>query len=309
MPTHLSANPGTLIEVTLRDLLPTQGALGDDEVHYKIARYRSRRDQRAGNINKRFDHWCETNGQERADSATDFARLDDATSFSCTIPLGQETPDSLGQMKTAVIGPEGRVYLTDGHHTFTAFREAPDGGAEMRIRVRVQGNLSHLPIDEFWKEMQARGWTWLFDEHDQPITVEQLAPQLTLEHFPNDPYRGMIFLTRDIGYVQVPLEATYQEFHWARWLRRQQDPDLQLGSYDLTSIDGYLDCVEAVSRAMVDLDGDSIVSDGRTAKQLGQMRKWNDGDGKEKGEFGRLGNAMEEKRPGKIAYLLEYRKG
>jgi len=29
----------------------------------------------------------------------------------------------IGEMKTAVVGPGGQLYLTDGHHTLTSFWE------------------------------------------------------------------------------------------------------------------------------------------------------------------------------------------
>lgn len=59
------AQPGELIDVTLGELHPTQAVLGFDQVFYKLGRYGSDRDEAAGGVNKRFDEWCETNGQGR----------------------------------------------------------------------------------------------------------------------------------------------------------------------------------------------------------------------------------------------------
>jgi len=63
-----AAKPGDLIDIVLDELHPTQPSLGYDEVYYKLGRYRSNKDELAGNFNKRFDDWCEANGQESAGS-------------------------------------------------------------------------------------------------------------------------------------------------------------------------------------------------------------------------------------------------
>lgn len=66
---RVCAQPGDLIDVRLGELHPTQAVLGFDQVFYKLGRYGSDRDEAAGGVNKRFDDWCETNGQEEAAAA------------------------------------------------------------------------------------------------------------------------------------------------------------------------------------------------------------------------------------------------
>jgi len=114
---NMCAQRGDLLDVRIGDVLPTQPSLGYDEVYYKLGRYTLGKDK----INKKFDDWCEANGQGEAAVADASARLDDPTSFTCTIPVGQETAESIAPMKTVVIGPGGKLYLTDGHHTLTSF--------------------------------------------------------------------------------------------------------------------------------------------------------------------------------------------
>lgn len=305
--TRCNAKAGDLLDVQLDEFLPTQGALGFDEVYYKLGRYRSNKDQLSGAANKRFDDWCEANGQEKAATAGAGARLDDPTSFSCTIPLGSETAASIAPMKTAVIGPHGKVYLTDGHHTFTSFWETAEGGPKLHVRVRIQGNLSNLSEAAFWREMQARGWVWLFNENDEPISRNDLPPQLGLRNFRNDPYRGLIYFTRDIAYEQLPEIATFQEFFWGRWLRKQTTPALMIANYNLDDFASYLALVKSTSEAMAALSPSFVVSDGRTAQQLGKLTLWNAGAAANKGEFNKLSKPFSDAKPGKLAYALEYR--
>ncbi|MEV1047163.1 ParB/Srx family N-terminal domain-containing protein [Streptomyces sp. NPDC049916] len=302
---RVCAQPGELIDVTLGELHPTQAVLGFDQVFYKLNRYGSDRDEAAGGVNKRFDDWCETNGQGEAASAGPGARLDDPASFTCTVPLGQETAESLAPMKTAVIGPGGALYLTDGHHTLTSFLEGPDGSARLPIRLRVTDNLSSLSTAAFWQRMTDGRKVWLRDEHNRPLTVEQLPQRLGLTHFRDDPYRSLVYFTRDIGY-EVPDGATeFLEFFWGSWLRGKHD----VSAYDLTAPGPYLDLVKDASKSMAALAPEAVVNDGRTAAQLGRIDQWNGGKKETGGEFAKLGKPLTDAKPGKLAEALAYRAG
>ncbi|MFJ7326783.1 ParB/Srx family N-terminal domain-containing protein [Streptomyces cyaneofuscatus] len=297
------AQPGDLIDVTLGELHPTQAVLGFDQVFYKLGRYGGDRDEAAGGFNKRFDDWCETNGQGEAASVRPGARLDDPASFSCTVPLGQETPKSIAPMKTAVIGPGGQLYLTDGHHTLTSFLEGPDGSARLPIRLRVTDNFSSLSTAAFWQRMTAEKKVWLRDETNKPLAVDQLPDRLGITNFRDDPYRSLVYFTRDIGY-EVPDGATeFLEFSWGSWLRGEHDT----AAYDLTSPGPYLDLVKSASKSMAELAPDAVVDDGKTAAQLGRIAEWNGGKKETGGEFAKLGKPLTDAKPGKLAEALDYK--
>ncbi|MEW2066843.1 ParB/Srx family N-terminal domain-containing protein [Streptomyces sp. NPDC007346] len=297
------ARPGDLIDVTLGELHPTQAVLGFDQVFYKLGRYGSARDEAAGGFNKRFDDWCETNGQGEAASVGPGARLDDPSSFTCTVPLGQETAKSIAPMKTAVIGPGGKLYLTDGHHTLTSFLEGPDGSTRLPVRLRVTDNFSSLSTAAFWQRMTAEKKVWLRDENDKPLGVDQLPDRLGITNFRDDPYRSLVYFTRDIGY-EVPDGATeFLEFSWGSWLRGEHDT----AAYDLTAPGPYLDLVKRASTSMAALDADAVVDDGKTAAQLGRIAEWNGGKKETGGEFAKLSKPLTDAKPGKLAESLDYK--
>lgn len=293
-----SVKTGDLIEVVLSEVKPTQPSLGYDEVYYKLGRYGP-----AGKdaINKRFADWCEANGQLDAASAPAGATLKDSKTFTCTVAKGAETAESKGLMKTAVIGPQGIAYLTDGHHTFTSFLETPDGGPNVRVRVRVQANFSDMTQAAFWAEMEKQQMTWLRDTADKPITPQQLPASVGLKNFANDPYRAVLYFARDVGYEQRPENATFLEFYWGKWLR--VNPAIDLASYNLKDSASYLALVEKISKAQAAMAPGDIVSEGKTAQQLGKLALWDS-----KGEFAKLSKPYSDKKPGKIAYALEYKK-
>jgi hypothetical protein len=295
---HCAAKADDLLEVSVGEVFPTQPSLGYHEVFYKLGRYSVGKDS----VNKKFADWCEANGQENASAAQVGATLTNPATFTCTIAKGAETPASIALMKSGVIGPKGKVYLTDGHHTLTSFMELE--GPSVKVRIRILGNLSNLEEAAFWTQMQTNKWTWLRDENDAVITPAQLPKSLGLANFGNDPFRGVLYFARDIGYAQNT--TPFQEFYWGRWLRTH--PTIKLSNYNLTDLTQYLALVRAVSEAQVALADTDVVSDGVTAAQLSKLAAWNAGALDTAGEFAKLSVAYASAKPGKIAYMLEYRK-
>ncbi|WP_137723712.1 ParB/Srx family N-terminal domain-containing protein [Prescottella subtropica] len=295
------AEAGDLLDVRIGDVHATQSSVGYDEVYYKLGRYTLGKDA----IDKRFDDWCEANGQGEAASARPDAVLSDPSSFACTIPLGAETDASVAAMKTVVIGPGGRPYLTDGHHTLTALYEVPDGGPDLHVRLRVVDNIAGLSDADFWATMKRNKWVWDRDVDGDPVAVEALPDGVGLAKFADDPYRSLLYFARDIGFASGTVP--FQEFYWGAWLRDASGVDLT--GWDRTDAASYLAAIEKVSRAQTTLAGNTVVEAGFTAIDLGVLGEWNDGKAPGKGEFGKLSRPYSDDKPGKIAYALEYLRG
>jgi len=300
-PAYLCAQPGDLLEVRIGDVRATQPSLGYDEVYYKLGRYTLGKDA----INKKFDDWCEANGQVKAASAAPDASLSNPASFTCEVPVGQETADSIAPMKTVVIGPGGRPYLTDGHHTLTSFYELADGGPDLHVRLRVLGNLSGLSTQDFWAEMKRNKWVWDRDVDGNPVAVDKLPAGVGLANFADDRYRSLMYFARDIGYTAGTVP--FQEFYWGSWVRGTSGIDLSTWNQnDLTS---YLDVVKRVTKAQTALPSGTGVEAGFTGQDLGVLAQWNDGKAEAKGEFAKLSKPYSDDKPGKLAYALEYKNG
>ncbi|MDJ0395019.1 ParB/Srx family N-terminal domain-containing protein [Rhodococcus sp. G-MC3] len=295
------AEAGELLDLPIGAVRATQPSLGYDEVYYKLGRYTQGKDK----INKKFDDWCEANGQVEAASALPDARLDKPSSFTCKVPVGQETPDSIAPMKTVVIGPGGVPYLTDGHHTLTSFFESADGGPNLHLRLRVVANLSDLSTADFWARMQAEKWVWNFDVDGKEVPVESLPAGVGLSKFQNDKYRSLTYFARDIGFAQGSIP--FQEFYWGAWVRDSGAVDIS--GWDSNNLGSYLSTVESVSRAQVAAPKDAVINSGRTAAELGALDAWNDGKSATTGEFGKLSAPYSDDKPGKLAYALQYKLG
>jgi len=238
---YLDAKPGDVLKVRIEELNPTQAAIGYDQIYYKLGRWQGDFDRPTwaadatqqlkyinDTVGKKFGDYCEDAGADGAEKFTSIdearaARLDDPASFHCTEAPGTH-PDV---MKTVVVGWDGNLYLTDGHHSFTSLREIFDGGPKLPVYVKVDANYSDLPSREaFWQRMVDENKTWLRDGDNQPITVDQLPARLGLPHddepggMQEDRYRSLVYFTRDIAYDAGDLPE-FAEFLWGDWLRRE----------------------------------------------------------------------------------------
>ncbi|KMS82251.1 chromosome partitioning protein ParB [Streptomyces regensis] len=295
---YACAEEGDLLEVRLGDLHPTQPAIGYDQIYYKLGRYTLGKDD----VNKRFDDWCEANGQGGVEDAEPDATLADPSTFDCEVEIGDETDAELDAMKTLVVGPGGVPYLTDGHHTFTSLLEV--AGPDVRVRVRVQDNLSTLPTSRFWERMEADDRVWLRDADGSTVEPTDLPGRLGLDTMNDDELRGLVYFTKDIGYASP--EALYAQFRWGNWITG--NPEIDLSEWDRGDVESYLAAVRAVSEAQTALDADDVVDGGYTAAELGALEEWNDGDAADDGEFAKLARPYSDDKPGKLAYAMEYKK-
>jgi len=273
-----SATAPAFLEVALDELLPTQSAIGYDQVYYKLGRYSAEEAiVTKTNKPKKYAELCEANGQD--DVVTKTANVAGGTlikppvTFACKSPVGTKP----GDMKTVVIGPQGKLYLTDGHHTFSAFWDA-DGGAvnhQLKVWVKVTDNLSHLSEVEFWSQMKASKKVWLKDGANKAIVTGQLPQQIGLASLGNDPYRALVYFTRDAGYIVPDNSTEFLEFYWADWLRNK--PVVDLANYDLLDTASYSAAILKASQAMVAIPSSEVVSSGVTAATLGWSGVFNAG--------------------------------
>jgi len=301
--TYLSAATDDITPITLADARPTQPAIGYDQVYYKQGRYRNRGTAAAAStqFRKEFGDYCEAAGLDDVTNNTIDANgvkstLADPTTFACK----QTTVNAARKatMKTAVVGPKGLLYLTDGHHTFTSFWHAPDGGgASVRIPVVIKGNFSTLSNAAFWRTMRAARTVWLKNPDGSATTPAELPAQLGIGNgLQDDPYRALVYFTRDIGYAQ-PADATeFLEFYWGEWLKAAPQ-SVDLAPYTLTDATSYLSAIRTAATAMVNVSGDTLIgSSGKTATAMGKLGAFSET------EFATLNAAN-----GKLAYALAYR--
>ena len=131
-------------------------------------------------------------------------------------------------MKTVVVGWDGNLYLTDGHHSFSALRARFDGGPKLPVWVRSTPTTATWPTPRrsgsAWSMMRK---AWLRDgrqsaDHGGPV-AQAAGPGQREAGMQEDRYRSLVYFTRDIAYANGGLPE-FAEFLWGDWLRRQRRP-------------------------------------------------------------------------------------
>jgi hypothetical protein len=260
LPVNLKA--GEIVQVDIAQLHPTQAAIGYRQLDYKLQRYK-------GEPKKLFDDYCETMGQKGVKAFNAQSSIATPTSFTCIAAVGSEP----GAMKTAVIGPDNALYLTDGHHTFTNFAEV--AGLQTPVQVRITDDFRNLKtLPAFWQKMEATRLVWL-DTPQGKIQPDALPKQLGRQHMQNDEYRSLVYFVRDVGFIKGSHPPPFLEFYWGQWLEKQ----LPLAHFDLQHRAGYADAVEAVAEKMTSVPKETVVAQSEngplTADNLGALPKVN----------------------------------
>jgi hypothetical protein len=299
--TYAAAAFNVPMAIRIGDAHPTQPAIGYDQVYYKQARYRNV--AIAKEWKKEFGDFCEAAGLTDADNnfVNAQSELKNPATFACT---GNVNALDTSAMKSAVVGPRGVLYLTDGHHTLTSFWEAPNGGGpDVKVPVVMKGNFMDQNNATFWRGMRANKTVWLKLPDGRAITPAELPQQLGLSNgLQDDPYRALLYFTRDVGYKQPKDSTEFLEFYWSEWLQAAPQ-SLKLSDYRLTDATSYLNAIQAAANLMVATPGTTIIgSSGKTATEMGKLAAFSTKD------FNALNvPANDPSKPGKLAYALSYR--
>jgi hypothetical protein len=112
-----------------------------------------------------------------------------------------------------VIGPAGKLYITDHHHLARAALDARVGEA----CFRVEADYSSLRPDKFWHTMNKRCWVHPLDQNGVRHRYERLPSDVS--KLVDDVYRSLAGFVRDSGGFTKTTVA-FAEFIWADYFRR-----------------------------------------------------------------------------------------
>ncbi|MCR9205598.1 MAG: hypothetical protein NXH75_13525, partial [Halobacteriovoraceae bacterium] len=113
----------------------------------------------------------------------------------------------------AYLGPDGRYYIFDRHHTSRALYEA--NVSFTMFYIDVLKDCSHLTMNEFFTLLSQENKLYLYDNgvlktpNELPLTIFDLS---------NDPYRSLSWMVREEGGFKK-VDVPFLEFMWADFLR------------------------------------------------------------------------------------------
>lgn len=273
---YSKAKAGDILLVKLSELHPTQIAVGKLQIAGSLAEYTQ--DRKA-----LFKTLCKTQGAGKLSEMSSSSTPEDPSSYTCKLAIGTDKKE----MNTVDIGPTGKLYLTDGHHGFNSFWDAPKGGGHVTLSVLVEQNLSHgnngtPPTQAQFEQKMAELKHFLpIDAQGKPVTFSQLPESLGMSHFQNDPYRSMLYYLRGIAYDKPENKINpatgehypavpFLEFYWGQLLRSKMD----LAPYNLSNQNDYINALKAAAVLMTTEPETQLIGDsGQIAAALGQLKR------------------------------------
>jgi len=81
-----------------------------------------------------------------------------AAGYDLFSSLSQVESNLLTDVEPVVIGPGGKLYLLDGHHTFTALEDSIWGASNPNVFVNVIANYSDMTTSQFFATMQTNNF-------------------------------------------------------------------------------------------------------------------------------------------------------
>ena len=112
----------------------------------------------------------------------------------------------------AVRAPSGELFIVDNHHFALALWQAEVEAAY----AHVIADKSHMSTSAFFRQMEAAGFLYPFDEEGNRVRPERLPNWLhALRH---DPYRDLAWEVREAG-AFTKVGVPYSEFRWATFFR------------------------------------------------------------------------------------------
>lgn len=247
---------GSVIEVPLARLLPTQSVIAHDQVNYKLSLYRDERQQL-------FADLCRNAGWGRKVSFDEQSVANQAKSYRC-INEGVRARKT-SNLKTVVLGPNNQLYLTDGHHTFSTFYDMPQGGPDLTVTVYVEAKMDESEPAAFWQKMAHQGKAWLYNTEGEKIDYTAMPSKVGRASLHNDPYRAAPYFLRGGVWAKPKPAIPFVEFYWAQYIRGQAE--LQFPGYYTAA--EYLRWLERVNNHLAHVNKSSIIFGDFTAKQLG----------------------------------------
>lgn len=113
----------------------------------------------------------------------------------------------------AIVGPQGKLYITDHHHLGRAAVEAGVGTGYFL----VEADLSKCNLETFWKEMNENQWVHPLDENGVRHFYSTIPDRL--DKLVDDVYRSLAGYVRNAhGFDKTP--TAFAEFIWADFFRR-----------------------------------------------------------------------------------------
>ena len=135
----------------------------------------------------------------------------------------------------AIIGPDGRFYITDKHHTSYSILNSDIPHSKKRLYLTILHDWKTLSKSEFESLMVKNNYVWLKDRNYRYRHFSKLPA--CLKALTDDPYRSLAWKVRkNKGFTKI--NFSFQEFYWGEFFKQQ---GIHLESSDEWEIEAVLE--------------------------------------------------------------------
>ncbi len=129
-------------------------------------------------------------------------------------PAGKDAMFLGRHMVPVILGPKGRMYVTDHHHLTRALH---DEGVK-DVLIDVIADLRAVDKESFWVVMDCKGWCHPYDKDGLRRDFAEIPAQIS--ELQDDPFRSLAGELRRTGGYAKDI-TPFSEFIWADFLRRR----------------------------------------------------------------------------------------
>lgn len=122
----------------------------------------------------------------------------------------------LGNPIEVVIAPNGKIYVTDGHHRLFAYWLCGIRTVPVEVLYRFPKNTS---FQIFWKTLHRKKWVYPYDTAGEGPKKSFYLPE-DIRGIGNDPYRSLAWMTRESGGYNKS-ETMFADFKWGQFFRER----------------------------------------------------------------------------------------
>lgn len=115
---------------------------------------------------------------------------------------------------------EGQLWMVDRHHRLRALVELDPRAIAFGYVVHESSGFSR---SEVLRDLQERGWLYLFDGRGQGPLAPTDLPERLLD-LQDDPYRSLVWKLKKEGLIEAAPLIPFHEFRWGAWLRTRALP-------------------------------------------------------------------------------------
>ncbi|MCH4168476.1 MAG: LPXTG cell wall anchor domain-containing protein [Streptococcaceae bacterium] len=221
------AKAETRYDVPISDIHPTQASVGKAQIAAKILGYLD--ETQASLTEDYFKDFNDDNGYSKGNYLVNGQALKDKSLYSSasirqSIPSAEVIEGNLPKVPV-IIGPNGSLYATDGHHGSTTYLYLYNqyGLGSDKINVEIIADYSSLTTEAFYQTLinNNQFFSKAFNVNSgkyEAFDLSKIATNMIPSQFANDPFRSLAYFWRKSAIDKDLVSVNFAEFYLGEFL-------------------------------------------------------------------------------------------